>query len=62
MRVIAQGLHFPGGAIAAPDGSLLVVEIAAGCLTRSTAQDEREVMAQLAGGPNGAAFGPDGRC
>jgi len=30
MRVIAQGLHFPGGAIAAPDGSLPVVEMAAG--------------------------------
>ena len=45
-----------------PDGSLLVVEIAAGCLTRITPGGTRELVAQVGGGPNGAAIGPDGRC
>ena len=62
MKVIAQGLRFPEGPIALPDGSLLVVEIAAGCLTRITPAGAREVVAQVGGGPNGAAIGPDGRC
>lgn len=62
MQVIAQGLRFPEGPIALPDGSLLVVEIAAGCLTRITPAGQREVVAQVGGGPNGAAIGPDGRC
>lgn len=62
MRVIAEGLRFPEGPIAMPDGSLLVVEIAAGRLTRITPAGLHEVVAQVGGGPNGAAIGPDGRC
>jgi len=62
MRTIAEGLRFPEGPIAMPDGSLLVVEIAGGCLSRITAAGVREVVAQTGGGPNGAAIGPDGRC
>ena len=62
MRVIAEGLRFPEGPIAMPDASLLVVEIAAGCLTRISPEGQREVVAQVGGGPNGAAIGPDGRC
>jgi gluconolactonase len=62
MQVIASGLRFPEGPIAMPDGSLLVVEIGAGCLSRITPAGAREVVAQLGGGPNGAAIGPDGRC
>ena len=62
MQVIAEGLRFPEGPIAMPDGSLLVVEIAAGCLSRITPAGTREVVAQVGGGPNGAAIGPDGRC
>lgn len=62
MQVIAEGLRFPEGPIAMPDGSLLVVEIAAGCLSRITPAGTREVVAELGGGPNGAAIGPDGRC
>ncbi len=30
MRIIATGLGFPEGPVALPDGSVLVVEIAAG--------------------------------
>jgi len=62
MRVIAEGLRFPEGPIAMPDGSLLVVEIAAGCITRVMSDGQREVVAHVGGGPNGAAIGPDGRC
>lgn len=62
MRVVAEGLHFPEGPVALPDGNLLVVEIAAGCLTRITPSGTREVVAHVGGGPNGAAIGPDGRC
>ena len=62
MQVIAEGLSFPEGPIAMLDGSLLVVEIAAGCLSRINSAGEREVVAQVGGGPNGAAIGPDGRC
>jgi gluconolactonase len=62
MQTIAEGLRFPEGPIALPDGSLLVVEIAASCLTRITPAGQRQVVAQVGGGPNGAAIGPDGRC
>ena len=45
-----------------PDGSVVLVEIAAGTLTRISAEGEHSVIAELGGGPNGAAIGPDGRC
>ena len=61
-RVIATGLAFPEGPIAMPDGSVLVVEIAAGRLTRVRPNGELERVAELGGGPNGAALGPDGHC
>src|ERR1700722_1221368 len=61
-RVIATGLGFPEGPVALPDGSVLVVEIAAGRLTRVSPKGELKVIAQLGGGPNGAALGPDGHC
>lgn len=59
--VLAEGLRFPEGPIAMPDGSVLVVEIARGTLTRLV-DGETEVVAELGGGPNGAAIGPDGLC
>jgi gluconolactonase len=62
VRELAHGLRFPEGPVAMPDGSLLVVEVAAGRLTRITAAGARETVADLGGGPNGAAVGPDGRC
>ena len=45
-----------------PDGSVLVVEIAAGCLTRLGPDGSQTTIAETGGGPNGAAIGPDGRC
>lgn len=62
IKLIAQGLRFPEGPIALPDGSVLLVETAAGCLTRITPDGQRELVVDLGGGPNGAAIGPDGRC
>ncbi len=61
-HVIATGLRFPEGPVALPDGSVLVTEIAGGALTRVSQRGELVVAAELGGGPNGAALGPDGRC
>jgi hypothetical protein len=61
-RPIATGLGFPEGPVVLPDGSVLVVEIAAGRLTRVLANGELKVIAHVGGGPNGAAMGPDGYC
>jgi len=61
-RIVATGLAFPEGPVALPDGSVLVVEIAAGRLTRILPGGERHVVAEVGGGPNGAALGPDGHC
>jgi gluconolactonase len=58
--VVASGLGYPEGPIYRPDGSLLLVEIRAGTLTRIKPDGTREVVATLGGGPNGAAIGPDG--
>lgn len=57
--VLAEGLQFPEGPIACADGSVLLVEIARGTLTRVW-NGRTEIVCTLRGGPNGAAFGPDG--
>jgi len=59
MEIFAEGLLFPEGPVCLPDGSLLVVEIARGTLTRID-QGHAEIVAEPGGGPNGAAIGPDG--
>ena len=61
MTVVAEGLRFPEGPVALPDGSVLVVEIARQTLSRVRPDGTVEVVAETGGGPNGAAFGPDGR-
>jgi len=43
------------------DGSVLVVEVARGTLTRVRPNGSKEVVAETGGGPNGAAIGPDGK-
>lgn len=60
-RVLAEGLRFPEGPIALDDGSILLVEIEARSLTRIAPDGSRTVVADLGGGPNGAALGPDGK-
>lgn len=61
MELVADGLGFPEGPIAMPDGSVILVEIARGRLSRVSVDGGVEVVAETGGGPNGAAFGPDGR-
>lgn len=59
---MSSDLQFPEGPIAMADGSVIVVEIARGTLSRVTTAGEIEVIAETGGGPNGAAIGPDGHC
>lgn len=59
---LADGLWLPEGPVAMPDGSLIVVEVLGGRLTRIAADGTKTTIAELGGGPNGAAIGPDGRC
>jgi gluconolactonase len=62
LREIATGLRFPEGPIAMPDGSVVLVEIEAGRLTRILPDGTKQTVAEPGGGPNGAAIGPDGKC
>jgi len=62
IRTLAEGLEFPEGPVALENGSVLVVEIAAGRLTRVMPGGAKTVAARPGGGPNGAAIGPDGKC
>lgn len=58
---IASDLQFPEGPIALTDGSILLVEIKRGTLTWLEADGAVRRRFELGGGPNGAAFGPDGK-
>lgn len=58
--VLAENLKFPEGPVSMPDGSVLVVELARGTLTRVGTDGSVRVVAELGGAPNGAAIGPDG--
>lgn len=60
MDILASGLRFPEGPIALEDGGVLLVEIERQSLTRVGADGRVSVVAELPGGPNGAALGPDG--
>lgn len=62
VREITRGLRFPEGPIPMPDGSVLVVEIEGARLIRVLPDGSQQVLAELGGGPNGAAIGPDGKC
>jgi gluconolactonase len=62
MRTVTEGLQFPEGPVALGDGSVLLVEIAGGTLTRVSADGTKSIVAKTGGGPNGAAVGPDGKC
>ena len=60
MQTVAEGLNVPEGPVALDDGSVLVVEVMGKTLTRVRSGGSTHVVAQLGGGPNGAAVGPDG--
>lgn len=57
---VATGLRFPEGPVALADGTVLVVEIARGTLSRVNPDGSVDVVADCGGGPNGAAVGADG--
>jgi gluconolactonase len=59
-RELAVGLRFPEGPVAMDDGSVILVEIAAGRITRVKADGKTHPIAKPGGGPNGLAMGPDG--
>jgi len=57
---ITDGLRFPEGPVAMPDGSVLVTELGRGCITRVRPDGTKETVAEPGGSPNGLAIGPDG--
>ncbi|MFZ4687982.1 MAG: SMP-30/gluconolactonase/LRE family protein [Polymorphobacter sp.] len=59
VSIIAEGLGFPEGPVVMADGSVIVVELAAGRITRC-AKGRTYAVSAIGGGPNGAAIGPDG--
>ncbi|WP_242095526.1 SMP-30/gluconolactonase/LRE family protein [Sphingomonas sp. CROZ-RG-20F-R02-07] len=59
--LVADGLRFPEGPVAMADGSVILVEIEAGRITRVHANGQKETIAEPGGGPNGLAIGPDGK-
>lgn len=60
LEIVATGLLFPEGPVAFDDGSLAFCEIAAGRVSRLSADGVVSVIADVGGGPNGLAVGPDG--
>ncbi len=60
-KVVTTGLQFPEGPVAMPDGSVILVEIRSAGLTRVAPDGTKTTVAQMTGGPNGAALGPDGK-
>jgi len=60
IETVAQGLQFPEGPMAMSDGSVILVEMQRRTLSRVRPDGTVEVVADLGGGPNGAAIGPDG--
>jgi gluconolactonase len=57
---VASDLSFPEGPVALPDGSVVLVEMMKRCITRIMPDATKQVVAEIAGGPNGLAIGPDG--
>lgn len=60
-ELIADGLRFPEAPVVMDDGSVIVVEIEQGRITRCWPGGRKEVVATPGGGPNGLAIGPDGK-
>jgi gluconolactonase len=57
---VAENLAFPEGPVALDDGSVVLVEMFGPRITRVWPDGRTEVVAEIPGGPNGAALGPDG--
>ncbi len=61
MEIVTEGLRFPEGPVAMPDGSVILTEIEAGRITRVAPDGSTTTIATTGGGPNGLALGPDGK-
>ncbi len=59
-QTMATGLRFPEGPVIMEDGSVILVEIESGRITRVWGEGRTETVAEPGGGPNGLAIGPDG--
>ena len=55
-NILAENLKFPEGRIYMKDGSIILVEIARGTLSKVIKDGKVEVVAHLGGGPNGLPF------
>jgi gluconolactonase len=60
LKELASGLRFPEGPVWMPDSSIVLVEIEAKRLVRVAADGRKSTIADMPGGPNGAALGKDG--
>ena len=60
LEEVASGLGFPEGPVAMNDGSVLFVDIEKQKLMRLNPDKTMVIEADLPGGPNGTAIGPDG--
>ncbi|HZN15197.1 MAG TPA: SMP-30/gluconolactonase/LRE family protein [Acidimicrobiales bacterium] len=61
LTMVTEGLQFPEGPVAMPNGDVIVCELKSGNLTRVKPDGTKELVAHLGGSPNGAALGPDGK-
>ena len=59
--IVTDGLRFPEGPVAMPDGSIILTEIETGSITRVAPDGTKSLVAKVGGGPNGLALGPDGK-
>jgi gluconolactonase len=57
---LAEGLRFPEGPVTMPDGSIALVEVAAGRVTRVGRDGTKTTISAQGGAPNGLALGADG--
>ncbi|MEO7398729.1 MAG: SMP-30/gluconolactonase/LRE family protein [Ilumatobacteraceae bacterium] len=56
---VTSGLRFPEGPVAMADGSVVLVEMFGGRIARVLPDGAVETVAEIEGGPNGLAVGPD---
>lgn len=61
MQILAENLEFPEGPVVMSDGSVVVVEMRAGKITRVAADGKVSTVCDIGGGPNGLALGPGGK-
>jgi len=59
LTLVAEGLKFPEGPIAMRDGSVILTEIEGRRVIRVAPDGKIKVVAEIDGGPNGLAVGPD---